>query len=82
MRMEEQVLMARTKLTVQDVLDIYEEAGKAHDLGAYGEVSQLKQELKDKVLLGIQNRDFQGLTATVVARLALSLDDHLKINNS
>lgn len=62
----------REKIVIQDVVDKVGEIQQAHDEHDFDRVHSEEDELKDLVLKGIQAGDFQGLTARVAAKLALS----------
>lgn len=65
----------RQKIVVQDLLDKIQEMQEAADERDFERVHGLEDELKDLVLKGVQTGDFQGLSAKVAARLALSTGD-------
>lgn len=65
----------REKIVIQDVVD---KIGEIHEASAehdFDRVHSKEDELKDLVLKGVQSGDFQGLTARVAAKLALSTKD-------
>lgn len=62
----------RQKIVIQDLVDKIGEMEEAAVEQDFGRVHHLEDELKDMVLNGVVSGDFQGLTAKVAARLALS----------
>lgn len=62
----------RQKIVIQDVIDKVEQIELAHERHDPEGVELLKDEMYRLVLTGIQDGDFQGLTAKTMARLALS----------